>query len=247
MPYAVLQTEVVRPIREQLVSAFESIERLTHYDAVRRAKGAAGIIAQKLEHDEAMALMRGLASQGIAAAVVDEATLPQLDQSYGTRRIDATPEQLTCYDALDRPMDFAWSEVEMIAAGALVKQRRKYGVEVLVTDPNPHVVGDEVYVEFGGGYVDTDHHIGLLKMPGSRPWIEFDLDTVRYHPAVGPDQLGGPECLFAILNDLASHATGALLNRGVEEVLHAQPLPRYPTRASLERELIWLLWLIERV
>ena len=118
-PYAVLQTEAARPTADQIRRAFRSFSHLTEADAVRLAANAQGILQRQLSADAARAFHRALQAEGVGAAIVAERELQLLPPSKSLHRLALTAAALEVYDLHGRSRAVAWSELALVAAGAV--------------------------------------------------------------------------------------------------------------------------------
>ncbi|MEX0776638.1 MAG: hypothetical protein WD042_13125 [Phycisphaeraceae bacterium] len=251
MACTVIQTDQTSISVDQLVNAFEAIDRLTRADAMMLARQTFGFYYQGLEAEEAHALKNALESQGVPAAIVDDADLYQLPDGKTFKRLDPTDEGLIAYDVMGRPRTVAWGNVLVVAAG--------YVRAIQVEKHKRTVRGGGVGLAYGGGLA--------MPMP-SAPSTEIThrgKETTRLlleiivNDDIGRYRADGAELLYLYLGsdrrprcqdnfprlvaDLVSHASVAMLNQGAVSIVAAPDDPLiYPTRRPFEREITWLIW-----
>ncbi len=242
MGYSVLQTSTKRVSERRLIAAYASIESLTHLDAKRRAKGAAGWIAQRLAHDEAWALLEGLAAQGVPAAIVPDEEVLDLPRPMSCRGAHLYPDRLELMDALNRLVPHDWADVTLVGGGRLV--------ESYTRQASPFVQ-DTVHTQYGAIQVNTAavpptevrRQRSLVELhfaDGGRRVFE-DVHLVRLHEGVQPPACEDPPERLAVA--AATLAPAALVNTGVEAAVQYQRFKRYRNEGELARELRWLRWL----
>ena len=125
------------PPVEALKRAFASFTNLTETDAVRLAGGAPGFLLRQLRRDAAQALQRDLHAEGIDTVLVDEDEIPRLPGGKAVQRLGISPDTLTVYDVMGRPRAIAWSDIWLVAAGAvhaLEKAAAQLVMEILLAD-----------------------------------------------------------------------------------------------------------------
>src|ERR1700740_182244 len=100
MSYAVVQQGLDTPSTEQLRRAFGGVDGLTEMDALALGKEPIGIFARGFELSLATALKDSLIKEGVAAEVLEDASLPQLPETHALSRVDCTPDALVVYDSI---------------------------------------------------------------------------------------------------------------------------------------------------
>src|SRR6185369_10489005 len=117
--FVVLQKEAVAASPEQLKRAFSSFSNMTDADAVRLAIRAQGILVRQVNRDEARALQQALQAEGVGAAYISEEELPRLPEARVLHRLELSEKALITYDLLGRSVAIPWTDVALIAAGAV--------------------------------------------------------------------------------------------------------------------------------
>jgi hypothetical protein len=117
--FAVFQKESVGPTSDQLRRAFNSFTNLTDADAIRLANSARGILMKYMAHDAARALQLALQAEGVGVALVPESDVPRLPETRALHRLNLSPEALVTFDLLGRETKIPWTEIQLVAAGAV--------------------------------------------------------------------------------------------------------------------------------
>ncbi|MCC6682246.1 MAG: hypothetical protein IT445_15195 [Phycisphaeraceae bacterium] len=241
MALAILQNDLIEPTPQQLVAAFAAIPELTDFDARRRAQEAVGIIAERLDEDQARTLLGALAGQNIAAAIVDESDLPVLPTAYRIHEAHPDGKELLVLDALNRPLTFAWSNVTLIAAGL-----------VNTTDIKTKITAHVHRTAGGFTFPVQDHKTTETRnlQPVAEVFLSCEPHRLRMEAkGFRFGYLGGnaprsrSERFDCLVLDLARHAPQAAINRGADAIVQNQPRRSYRSAQSFEREITWLLWL----
>ena len=104
---------------DRIRRAFSSFHNLTDADAIRLAASAQGILLRHLEVDAARAFQRALHAESVAAALVPESELRLLPDAVSLHRLELNPDSFVVFDLHGRAQATPWSELSLVAAGAL--------------------------------------------------------------------------------------------------------------------------------
>ncbi len=255
MPHAVIQTDNVAITPEQLGQAIAVTQRYTRADGLKMAREPYGLIVDKLEHDEAVALQRALAREGINAAVIDETELFDLPPIKVPKRIDCLPEHLLVHDVLGRQREMDWEQVLVVAAG-FVNIYEATVVEETRREPRGMgaIIAGTATAGLIGGRTAKVTHRSLHGSETARLVLELIVEgePARYRAEaegllynyLGERQTGDVAGNFFLLTqDLMQHATAAVMNQGaVALAMNGADAFVYDTRHSFEREIVWLIW-----
>jgi hypothetical protein len=248
MQYAVLQLDLAPPGVEALQRAFARTRTLCPSDAVRVARESFGVIAQHLEVFEARDLAAALNKVGVAAQAVAENDLLQLPPSLLVHRLDCLQAGVTLYDALWRQTFVAWSEVLMVAAGAVtltdfVAQTPQY------YPGNIPIMGPPIGLGTVSGSVRRNSQ--YAEKPTQHLLLEVVLRGMERYRADGGrltyDYLGERRRPNAVPNftllvrDLLLLAPSAITNLGACALRDGSEFV-YPNRKVFENEMVWRLW-----
>ncbi len=255
MGFSVLQTEAVLPPEDALVFAFSKIEALTNFDARQRANGVAGWIAWDLAHEDAMAVMIGLAERNIGAAIVEDHEVPELSEAYRTRSVTATPAGFSVPDALNRPIEMTWDQVAVVAGGVIQRRPRPSGAGLTGAGLGT-LAGAAGAVAFSTAYqipmtrqpvsgpkpigkAKANNHFELILTSGQRFTLQDARAIVKDLPGSDVEDPG-----VALATVFAHAAPWALVNTGIQQAVESGSLRAYRSPSVLERETRWLQWLL---
>lgn len=263
MSYAVVQKDLDAPSTEQLKNAFRGTAGLTEIDALSLGRDALGILARGFELELATGLQESLAREGIAAEVVEDASLPALPETFALSRLDCTPEALLVYDSLERVATLEWSEVWMIASGKVTLQEFRDvplpTPEVDYADLIPSQIRSLAYNKHHG-YIRRvfsktteeahDRHLLEIFLTGGSIRYSINADKAPLLFAYLTDRRTGDfsKNFNLVVQDLVRHAPHAALNRGANFVAENIEQPFfYPNKIAFYHEIIWLLWQASRI
>ena len=243
--YAVLQKDGLAPNPDQIRRAFRAFSNLTDADAVRLAANAQGILLRRLDADSARAFHQALLKEGVAAALVPESTLGLLPETKSLHRLEITPGALMVFDLHGQSEPVAWTEVSLIAAGAV---RR---MELIRTEP------DRTLLRFNSGSgtwpnraseagraADFESQLLLeLVVTGGAARYEINAAQFPFKYAIDRPDLSTLQKFVWLVKEICRHAPGALLNRGARDLSEGFELVRgYLDRQVFTDEKVWLLW-----
>lgn len=243
--YAVLQTDINRPVADPMRRAFRFFSNLTDADAIRLAANAQGILLRHLNADEARAFHRALSAEGVAAAMVAESDLELLPSSKSLHRLSLTAEALEVYDLLGRTKPIPWHEIALVAAGAV----RHVDISVTQTER----IGVKLHSAFGVWpkkivesvrKVESDTQL-IMEIVLTNGVARYELDAAQFpfKYAVDKPELSTREKFIWLVREIGNRAARAILNRGASDVRSGVQLVRgYPSRQAFTDEMIWLLW-----
>jgi len=253
--YALLQESLAIPPVDGLRRAFESIRRLTSADAPTLAKDAYGILVKNLPAQDATVLHRALKAEGIATELVPEKLLPQLPPTKYVRQLGFGADCLLIQDPLGRPIPIEYRNLRILAAGEVEStQFQRQGSSISSSVPR-HFPTSPLRLELEELDRDRDtrtrevrarkHLLELIVGQGvARFTIEADTDAHLLFQVLGdrrtPDFMNN---LALLVREVSTAAPSVILNRGAY-ALRADPPTSffYPTRNTLNEELIWILW-----
>lgn len=243
--FAVLQRDADRPGAEQIRRAFRSFSNLTDADAVRLAANAQGILLRHLSSDEARAFHRALQAEGVAAAMVSERDLRLLPESKALHRLSLTEQALEVYDLRGRATPVAWSEIMLVAAGAV--RHVEMGVmpaERATTRLHAALgVWPNTVVEAVRKVESEAQLILEIVLAGGATRYELDAAQFPFKYAVDRPEFSTVQRFVWLVREIGSRATRAILNRGASDVRNGIELVRgYPSRPAFTDEMVWLLW-----
>lgn len=239
--FAVLQREAGSLDADALKRAFASFTNLTDADAVRLAIGARGILLRHLRRDEANAFQRALTDEGVGAVIVDEEDLWKFPEGKSLHRLELTPQSLVVYDLLGRATTVHWEQIAMVAAATVLDFQLSKAAK------------EKVALRFGLT-AERELQTGLKMESGLQSVMELLLSDglTRYQiEAAGfPFKyvFDRPElpvsAKFAwLVQEICSHAPGAILNDGARCILDGQEsASNYASRQALADEIVWLFW-----
>ena len=217
--YAVLQKETERPTAEQIRRAFRSFSHLTDADAVRLAANAQGILQRQLSADAARAFLRALQAEGVTAAIVAESELQLLPAGISLHRLALTEAALAIYDLRGQPTAVPWSELALVAAGAVRHEEISHSLETR----------SQLILE--------------IVLTGGAARYEVNADAFPFKFALDRPDLSTVQKFVWLVREISRRAIGALLNRGARDVREGAELVRgYPSRQAFNDEMTWLLW-----
>lgn len=220
--YAVLLRDAGRPDAERIRRAFGIFSHLTDADAIRLAANAQGILLRHLGADEGRALLRALQTEGVPAALVNEAELFDFSAGQTLARLELHPEKLTGFDQLGRTYDLPWSDLLLVAAGAVPR------VEIHSRGPARSQL--ETKSQYLLVLVTATQHYEIPARPSGLTLPDFDPIAVM-------------EKLAQLIRNITDAAPQALQNRAVHDIRNGINLLRgYPSRQALRDEMSWLLW-----
>jgi hypothetical protein len=221
--YAVLLRDAGRPDAEPIRRAFSIFSHLTDADAIRLAANAQGILLRHLGADEGRALLRALQTEGVPAALVNEAELYHFAACQTLTRLELHPEKLTGFDQLGQPHELPWADLLLVAAGAVPRveiHSRTAARSLLETKPQFLLV-----------LVTAAQHYEISARP-------FNFASPPDH-----DPMAVMEKLAQLIRNITDCAPQALQNRAVRDIRNGINLLRgYPSPQALRDEMSWLLW-----
>ena len=244
MPYALLQTDLTVPPVEKLKQAFRNSRILTELDAFTVAADAFGILVKNLTVEKANQLQADLRAAGVETEVVEESGLPVLPATKFVHRMDCTAEALTIYDPLGRTFALAWGHILMIAAGfvRLTEFKPVRAARLVITrDPYDAPITDSVAEV--SHREERKYHL-MLEIILNRAVLRYSVTADKFNFLyLGPRKTPSVQKNFELLvQDLASSAPQAQLNRGALAIKDQAELFSYPTKNAFFEEITWLLW-----
>jgi len=132
--FAVVLDQYQPPPTEKLSALFQAVLGLPRLDATTKAAKATGILAEKLDGDQARRLQFALGNLKYPAQSVPQAAVPESVKGRRVQWVLANADQLSVRWTFTGPIDFhAWSDVLVISA-AVVRHEEKEQVIKTTTD-----------------------------------------------------------------------------------------------------------------
>ncbi len=240
--YAVLLREAGQPNAEAVCRAFRQFRHLTDADAIRLAANAQGILMRHLNVDEAKALQQALGAEGVNAALAKDDELRFLPSARRVHHAELSSDALLIFDHLNRALAVPWNEVSLVAAGAVPH------VEISSSVQHP---GVGIHSLFRSGarsaprsQLETTRQL-VLELITRNASARYEIHAHDFHfhrlPALPATSL--MERFVWLVREMSQRTTGAVLNRGVQDIRDGITLVRgYPSRQALLDEMVWLLW-----
>ena len=244
MKFAVLQTTLEIPPVEKIEQALLSVPGFTRIDAHTFANDAYGILVKNLSAEQAHAFSRSLLGQGVETEVVAEDDLVPLPQTKFVNRLDCTPEGLLIYDPLGRTFALPWQHVMLVAAGCVrMTDFNRVEKQVWVDDGN----GGQARVTDYRNVEERNDHL-LMEIVVSGAVLRYSVSAERFRfDSLGERRTKSLPQNFALLvQDIAAHASGAVLNRGAFFLKQNESLFPYPSKNAFFEEITWLLWRMKK-
>ena len=246
--YTLVQAGITSPTVEQLKRAFAFTDSLRAPDAAKLANEARGVLLRNLTYDNAYRVQCALKEDGVPTEVLESSALPALPQSKSTRRLEFTDDALMIYDVLGRAATIEWSQLTLIAAGAVGH------FEITVTHSEEQVMTFSPIRGFHPRTVSETEHVLELK-----PQLVLELlvnDAQRrflveakgfpFGYCFNRPELSLPEKFTLLVQMIAERAPQAIRNWGAEALVNGSGIETYAHKTVLHDELIWLLWQRER-
>ncbi len=243
--YAVLQKDAASPTPDQLKNAFKPFNHLTDADAVRLAVGTRGILMKNVGQDMARAVQLALQAEGVAVAIVAENELPKLVNAHQLRRLEIGPQDLIIYDHLGRAAGIPWTDISVVAAGAV----RHFEVSKAET-VRPGLQFDSLTFAPKRRVTDVVHKIEsgsrfLLEilLADSNKRYQLEAAEFPFKYVIDRPGLSLEEKFIWLVREICRQATQAVLNAGARSLQEgAKTVPAYFNRQALADEVVWLLW-----
>ena len=247
MSYAILQRELVVPDVESLKRAFSVSPILRDIDAQNAAHDAYGILLRGLDAENADALQASLQAEGVEIELVKETALPAIPVGRVTKRVSFGPGHLLAFDAMDRPTEVSWGDVNFIAAGyvrtdEVIKHRSaKEEAQLRAAAQTPI---DEAGL-LGPGDEERYHMLLEIFLRDGRTRYSISADEFLFD-CLGEKLTDDLALNFvALVQMVIAEAPHAGLNRGAFKASQEPPeLFPYPSRGAFNEELTWMLWRI---
>jgi len=243
--FVVLQKEAVAASPEQLKRAFSSFSNMTDADAVRLAIRAQGILVRQVNRDEARALQQALQAEGVGAAYISEEELPRLPEARVLHRLELSEKALITYDLLGRSVAIPWTDVALIAAGAVTDiemSRTQTERTELRFNMVMGVWPKQVTESNRRLQVETQLVLEILLADGA---TRFKIEASRFpfNYVINEPELSTQEKFIWLVRELCRCSTEAVFNGGARWLRAGhQPVPGYNSRQALHDEMVWLLW-----
>lgn len=121
--YAVLLAELGALAPEQLAPIFESVLGMVRYDALRTAKMAGGILAERLDDGPAAALVAACAEAGAEALQVPQPDMVQVGKPVISRKFQCDEDALRVHIGYTgAPRVLPWAGVRLLSAATLAER-----------------------------------------------------------------------------------------------------------------------------
>jgi hypothetical protein len=261
--FAVLLEQYQPPPQEKLSALFQAVCGLPKLDALTKAARAGGIIAEKLNGEQARNLQTALGNLKFPARVVPQATVPTTVKGRRVHWLAAEPAQLSVRWTLTGPIDFyPWSDVLVISAAVVFHQAKE---QVLKTVRQSGLMGNA----FGGRSVyspanytteithrDASKDMAMATITLGNSPQKLQTLRVRHTELEYGTMLAGNAGSSALQNfclvlaRIGNYATTAHLTDETIELIaaaHSSPqLPRSPRFASEVEFDQYQRWLVTR-
>lgn len=251
MAFALVQKDLSPVPAEKLKAAFRLLPQLIDSDAAAMAKDAYGILVEKLSYEDAAALQRSLAAQGVSTEVVDEGRFVALPPPLRVIWGECGTNGFTFNDPRGQANTIGWDTFVLIAAGEVrrfewkskVKKSVRYHVTPIGTGYG--TVAYPVEKRRLTKKEERNYRLMVEVFTSTRPGRLRIMGDEFHYEYLGARMAGRASTNFGLLvGDLASHASGVVLNRGtyfLRRNPEAKPF-RYPTVHAFEEEIRWLFW-----
>jgi len=236
---------MVSATAEQLKRAFQSFSNLTDADAVRLAVGAHGILFRHENRDAARAFQSALQAEDVATVVVAEDELPSLPEAKVLQRLELSPKALRIFDLLGRPTSIPWTEIVLLAAGAVGDiEVSQTTIERTVLRLNPvFSVWPKKVTESRRKVTADSHFIMEIFLAGMKSRYQIEAARFPFGHLIDQPGLSTADKFIWLVKEFCRHATAATLNGGVRWLRAGnERVPSYVNRQALTDEIIWLLW-----
>lgn len=261
-PLAVILANPDDPPADALARIFAEFHGVTAFDGKRMANRAWGFLGEKLSGTGAEKL-KGLAdAAGIPALIKEEKDIPALPSGLNLHRlwcdeyrlyytVGSSPQEhsialgdiaLVCAVGLREETSF----LKMVQQGPSAQQRA-IGVGISMVTGIPISIGKKEEVKKVVKSAEFYLYVDLFSKDSS---LRLHIDAQHFnfidlHERMLPHAMGNFKTL---LQDIASRAKDALINRAARMILANQPYASmgYETRGDYEKECRWLLTLCRK-
>jgi hypothetical protein len=247
--FAVILEQYQLPPPEKLSALFQAVLGLPKLDATTKAARAKGVLAEKLDGDQARRLQMALANLQHPAQVVPQALVPATAKGRRVQWIAANAEQLSVRWTLTGPIDFhPWSEVLVISAAVVFHAEKE---QVIKTTSDYSLMGH--LMAPARGHVRTQTEIAHRDV--SRDMAMATVTLGRSPQQLQTFRLRAPELEYVTMLDggsarpsvlenfclvlarLGNHATSAhITDETIELIAAANSTPRLPKSPRFESE-----------
>src|SRR5687768_10877327 len=119
--FAVVLEQYLPPPPEKLSALFQAVLGMAKLDATTKAARATGILAEKLDGDQARRLQTALANMGFPTQAVPQERVPSTVKGRRVQWVSANAEHFSVRWTPTGPIDFhPWSEVLVISAAVVL-------------------------------------------------------------------------------------------------------------------------------
>jgi len=242
--YTLVQADTTAPTVDQLKRAFTFTDCLRDADAAKLAHEARGILLRNLTYDNAYRVQCALKEDGVATEIVEPQALPPLPESKLTRRLEFSDAALLVFDVLGRAAPVEWSQLAVIAAGAVGH------FEVSVTHTEERVIGfsptrglhPKTVVETQH-VLETQRQLLLeLLVTGGDRRFQIEAKGFLFGYCFNRPELSLEERFTLLVQILVERAPQAIRNQGTAALAGGAPVAEYASKGTLNDELVWLLW-----
>ncbi len=235
--FSVIQRQLGRAItREQLEEASMHVPTITRADCVRIHQLLAGIVISRISQHEAMAFVRGLATQGIEADVVADAELPALPNGMRSMRVSRDGDAFHFRDFMDRLTVIQRNELLFIAGGCIEDSRLKRENQTVMT-PSAH--GVVIPIQESRLRTTAERSARVDVFFGRSPY-RFSLssgESTRFFVQEQPIYLRKPEMIAWAFQKVRSWAPA---DSRINSLIRLdQPLSRRVPMSVYEEEIRW--------
>jgi hypothetical protein len=247
--FAIVLEQYQPPPPEKLSALFQAVLGLPKLDATTKAARATGILAEKLDGDQARRLQMALGNMQVPAQAVPQALVPATVKGRRVQWISANAEHFSVRWTFTGPIDFhPWSDVLVISA-AVVLHAEKEQVIKTTTD---YTLAGHLTATTRGRYPTTTEithrdvsrdmgmaTITLGREPQQLRTLRFRATEMEYATmfSAGEARPTALENFCLLLARIGNFATGAhITDETIELIAAASTTPRLPNSPRFDSE-----------
>jgi len=242
--YTLVQADAAVPTVDQLKRAFAFTDCLRDADAAKLALEAHGILLKNLTYDVAYRIQCALREDDVATEILEAQALPTLPEFKLTRHLEFTDPALMVYDLLGRATTVEWSQLAVVAAGAvghleitvthLEEQVMTFN---LIRGSRPKAVSETEHV------VESKPQLVLeLLVDGAQHRFQVEAKGFLFGYCFNRPELSLEEKFALLVQMIVERAPQAIRNWGAEALVNGSGIESYASKTALHDELVWLLW-----
>ncbi|MBI5625415.1 MAG: hypothetical protein HY924_16680 [Elusimicrobia bacterium] len=227
------------------------------YDAAKRSRDAWGIVAEDSDEAPAKALAKALEDGGFPCLVLPANLVEELPSPESAAAMEFDADGLALVNKAGERSLVLWSRVAMIAAAAFkeitAKKVKTGGPSLIAKAASLGLMAAGIPIRIGGKkgetekVVETSELVYYLDLFERKPVRRFRVDAQDFNYAClgGRMKYAATDNFRSLVEDIASRAGRASLNRGARVLVKGEPVSAmgYDSLANLERESRWLMTL----